>query len=205
MTADEDVRLAREGRRRLGPALPTAPGPPPAEWVWAALTDDEQLAGWFPTTIEGERETGRRLRRALVPLRKRGRPSRGRCWCSSRRRSWSCAGPTTSSASSSSRTGVAASCSLTVTFPEHGKAARDAAGRHVCLEQLDHARGRRTGLPWEPADRWRAVHPGYVARLGPGSLEGRPTRGVGAGARHGRGRRVSELTGRPATRAGRGA
>ena len=36
---------------------------------------------------------------------------------------------------------------LRVTFPEHGKAARDAAGWHVCLERLvlacDGAGGRR--------------------------------------------------------------
>jgi len=55
---------------------------------------------------------------------------------------------------------------LTVTFPEHGKAARDAAGWHVCLEELAHVCDR-TGLPWKPPDRWRLVHRGYVERLGP--------------------------------------
>jgi hypothetical protein len=53
-----------------------------------------------------------------------------------------------------------------VTFPDHGKAASDAAGWHVCLEQLAHLRDG-TELPWRPPDRWRAVHPGYVERLGP--------------------------------------
>jgi uncharacterized protein YndB with AHSA1/START domain len=55
---------------------------------------------------------------------------------------------------------------LTVTFPEHGKAARDGAGWHVCLEQLAHVSGG-TELPWKPPDRWREVHRGYVERLGP--------------------------------------
>jgi hypothetical protein len=55
---------------------------------------------------------------------------------------------------------------LTVTFPEYGKAARDAAGWHVCLEQLGHVLDG-AALPWHPPDRWRAVHRGYVQRLGP--------------------------------------
>ena len=46
---------------------------------------------------------------------------------------------------------------LTVTFPEHGKAARDGAGWHVCLEQLA-AVCDGTAPPWQPPDRWRVVH-----------------------------------------------
>ena len=64
----------------------------PPERVWRALTDDAELADWFPTTMEGERQKGAALR------------------YSSPRPSWSCAGPTTSCASSSSRTGRDASC-----------------------------------------------------------------------------------------------
>ncbi len=55
---------------------------------------------------------------------------------------------------------------LTVTFPEYGKSARDAAGWHVCLEQLTHVLDG-TPPPWKPPDRWRVVHRGYVERLGP--------------------------------------
>ena len=55
--------------------------------------------------------------------------------------------------------------SLTVTFPEHDKAARDAAGWHVCLEQLGFVCAGDP-LPWRPPDRWRAVHARYVERLG---------------------------------------
>ena len=55
---------------------------------------------------------------------------------------------------------------LIVTFPEHGKAARDAAGWHVCLDQLGHVVDRRAP-PWDTPDRWRVVHPEYVQRLGP--------------------------------------
>ena len=55
---------------------------------------------------------------------------------------------------------------LTVTFPEYAKAARDGAGWHVCLEQLASVAGGEE-LPFTPSDRWRVVHPDYVARLGP--------------------------------------
>ncbi len=34
----------------------------PPHTVWRALTEPEHLAAWFPTTIEGERAPGARLR-----------------------------------------------------------------------------------------------------------------------------------------------
>jgi hypothetical protein len=55
---------------------------------------------------------------------------------------------------------------LTVTFPQHGKAARDGAGWHVCLEQLAYECDA-ADPPWHPPDRWRVVHRGYVERLDP--------------------------------------
>ena len=33
----------------------------PVGAVWAALTEKEELAGWFPSTIEGELRAGSRL------------------------------------------------------------------------------------------------------------------------------------------------
>jgi hypothetical protein len=57
---------------------------------------------------------------------------------------------------------------LRVTFPDHGKAARDAAGWHVCLEQLGAlCNGSELPPSWQPPERWRVVHRGYVERLGP--------------------------------------
>jgi hypothetical protein len=55
---------------------------------------------------------------------------------------------------------------LTVTFPDHGKASRAAAGWYVCLEQLTHALDG-AAPPWKPPDRWWVVHRGYVERLAP--------------------------------------
>ena len=55
---------------------------------------------------------------------------------------------------------------LTDSFDELGKAARDAAGWHECLDllviELDG------GTPdFKPGGRWAEVHPQYVAALGP--------------------------------------
>jgi uncharacterized protein YndB with AHSA1/START domain len=60
-------------------------------------------------------------------------------------------------------------CTLTLlyTFDERGKAARDAAGWHVCLDQLD---GSLDGGPPRESSAsrdWQSVHSGYVDALGP--------------------------------------
>jgi hypothetical protein len=55
---------------------------------------------------------------------------------------------------------------LQVTFPEHGKAARDAAGWHVCLERLA-ALCDGVDLASQPSERWKVVHGAYVERFGP--------------------------------------
>src|SRR5580704_14087822 len=96
----------------------------------------------------------------------RGSPSTARCWPSRRRRSWSCVGATTCCVSMLEAEGPGCVLHLTVTFPEHGKGARDGAGWHVCLEQLAYECDG-ADPPWHPPDRWRVVHRGYVERLGP--------------------------------------
>lgn len=137
----------------------------PPEKVWRALTEAEHLAAWFPTTIEGERAPGARLRFAhrddaapaidgellaydpprLLELRWGGdetlrfelRPEE----------------------SGTVLTFVNA-------FDELGKAARDGAGWHACLDVLAlHLDGERP--PWTPGERWQQVHEAYVERLGP--------------------------------------
>jgi Activator of Hsp90 ATPase homolog 1-like protein len=52
------------------------------------------------------------------------------------------------------------------TIDELGKAARDSAGWHTCLDQLEHHLDGTTP-PWSASDRWREVHPHYVETLGP--------------------------------------
>jgi hypothetical protein len=56
--------------------------------------------------------------------------------------------------------------SFTATFAEIGRAARDGAGWHVCLDRLGYGLDG-TPAPWREDDRWRQVHLAYVTRFGP--------------------------------------
>ena len=62
----------------------------------------------------------------------------------------------------------AGGCTLTLldTIDEIGKAARDSAGWHECLDLLAfHLDGQQPA--WGHGERWAQVHPGYVASFGP--------------------------------------
>lgn len=136
----------------------------PAEKVWRALTEPEHLAAWFPTDIEGDRAPGARLR--FVFRNGEGPDSEGEVLEFD---------PPTRLAY---RWGDeilrfriepdADGCLLTLVdvFEELGKAARDAAGWHTCLDVLVHHLGGESP-PWTPDRRWADVHPGYVERFGP--------------------------------------
>jgi len=59
-------------------------------------------------------------------------------------------------------------CTLTLvdTIDELGKAARDGAGWHTCLDLLEAALDGG-GAPVDIEQRWAEVHPGYVEAFGP--------------------------------------
>jgi uncharacterized protein YndB with AHSA1/START domain len=136
----------------------------PQQKVWSALTEDAHLAAWFPTTIEGERHAGAPLHFSF--RESEGEPFDGEMllfvppslmelrWAEDVLRF------------ELEPDGPGCVLHLTVTFPEDGKAARDGAGWHVCLEQLAFA-CNDTDPPWQPPDRWRAAHGDYVERFGP--------------------------------------
>jgi hypothetical protein len=52
------------------------------------------------------------------------------------------------------------------TFDDLGKAARDAAGWHACLDVLVYHLNDEEA-PWTPTERWQDVHASYVERFGP--------------------------------------
>jgi len=55
---------------------------------------------------------------------------------------------------------------LVNTFDEQGKAARDGAGWHACLDALaEHLDG--AGAPAAPEERWARLHDAYRERFGP--------------------------------------
>ena len=136
--------------------------------VWRAITEDADLAAWFPTTIEGARRAGAPLHFAF--RQGEGEPFDGEMLAfmppSLMELRWADDVLRFELEPAPGSTSSACILRLSVTFPEHGKAARDAAGWHVCLEQLAAARDG-SELPCQPAVRWRAVHRGYVERFGP--------------------------------------
>lgn len=138
--------------------------PHPPQKVWRALTEDEHLRAWFPQEIQGERAVGAKLRfvfpgdeddgfdgdmlafdpPSLLEMR----------WGADVLRF------------ELQPDGEGTALTLRDSFEEHGKAARDAAGWHECLDllELELAGEQR---PWELGTVWKKVHPEYVEALGP--------------------------------------
>jgi len=144
----------------------------PPEKVWRAVTEPEHLAAWFPTTIEGDRAEGAKLRFNFRDGEAPGfdgelltyRPPEllEFTWGPDRLRL------------ELRPHGDGTELILLDTLEELGKAARDAAGWHVCLDRLA-ARLDGTGAGTE----WTEVHDGYVARFGPEAATIGPPEGKG--------------------------
>ena len=148
-----------EVRLRFVRWLPHPPGK-----VWRALTEPEHLAAWFPTTIEGELTAGSKLRFSFSGIQ--APPFDGTMlafdppalmeliWGDERLRFVL------------TPDGAGTMLTFTASFAELGRAARDAAGWHVCLDLLGYELGDAKA-PWTQDDQWHAVHTAYVARFGP--------------------------------------
>jgi uncharacterized protein YndB with AHSA1/START domain len=139
--------------------------PHPPDKVWRALTEPEHLRAWFPTDIDGERAAG-------APLRFVFREADGPTIDGEMLRyeppsllelRW---GDDETLRFELRPDGDGCVLTFVNTFAPVGRAARDAAGWHACLDALAlHLAGQP--LPWKPAERWGQVHPSYVERLGP--------------------------------------
>jgi len=135
--------------------------PFPQATVWRAVTEPEHLAAWFPTTIDGERRAG-------APLRFRHRddaapPFDGEMLAfdppAAMVLRW---GEDVVRIEVEPDGEAASTLVLTHTFAELGKAARDGAGWHVCLDALQRHLDGVHGTT-----EWSDVHPAYVERFGP--------------------------------------
>ena len=134
---------------------------PPAK-VWRAITEPEHLRAWFPQRVIGEWVVGGKL---TFTSSLGGPDFYGEvlAWDppSLVEFSW---GPDVVRLEIGPADG---GCTLTLldTIDELGKAARDGAGWHECL---DHLAGHLDGRPPSPpGQRWAQVHPAYVEALGP--------------------------------------
>jgi uncharacterized protein YndB with AHSA1/START domain len=147
----------------------------PVEKVWQAITEPEHLAHWFPTTIEGERAAGAPLRfsfpddewpafdgemlafepQSVMELR------------------W---GPDVVRLELRP-TQMGTELTLLDALDERGKAARDGAGWHTCLDALEaDLRGEPEAR--DQIGRWSEVHTHYVEAFGPEAATIGPPEGV---------------------------
>jgi uncharacterized protein YndB with AHSA1/START domain len=134
----------------------------PVATVWRALTEPEQLKAWFPDGIDGEWRVG-----ATWTFGPAGGPAfTGEVLEVDAPRSLEFTWGT-----DRLRFQLAArddGCVLTLldTFDELGKAARDSAGWHVCIDKLEHHLDGTTAV-WDDSGRWAQLNPAYAEKFGP--------------------------------------
>jgi uncharacterized protein YndB with AHSA1/START domain len=136
----------------------------PQEKVWRAITEPEHMQAWFPQHVCGEWVVGGPL--TFSSPEGRGPDFDGEVLAYQPQTlvefRW---GTDVIRLELAAR---ADGCTLTLldTFDEVGKAARDAAGWHECLDRLtdDLDKG---ALSFQPGQRWAEVHPRYVEAFGP--------------------------------------
>jgi uncharacterized protein YndB with AHSA1/START domain len=132
------------------------------EKVWRAITEPAHLKAWFPDNVEGTFEPGGTLRFFSEGL---DYDFDGEVTAFDPPRLLEIRWGTDMLRFELRPDGDGTVLTLTDTFDELGKAARDGAGWHECL---DHLEADLDGTPLsEPGAVWRDVHPKYVDAFGP--------------------------------------
>jgi uncharacterized protein YndB with AHSA1/START domain len=141
------------------------------EKVWRAVTEPEHLSVWFPDTIVGAFAPGATLRFVTAPDSDEGFDGEVLVFDPPKRLElrWG----TDHLAIALEPDGDGTVMTFTDTFAELGKAARDGAGWHECLDRLTRELDGAPSAEWGTG--YKVVHPAYVAALGPeGSAIGPP-------------------------------
>ena len=148
----------------------------PQETVWRAISEPEHLAHWFPSTIEGERIPGARLRFSF-PEHTGVEPIDGEMLAYEPPSVMELRWGTDLLRFELRADGGGTELTLTDTLDELGKAARDGAGWHTCLDaleaELDGAPDARDRL-----GRWSEVQPRYAEMFGPQATTIGPPEGL---------------------------
>ena len=131
------------------------------EKVWRAVTEPEHLAVWFPQEIVGDRRAGAPLRFVSSA----GDSFDGQMLVFDPPSIMEFTWGTDLLRIELRQDGEGTLLTLTDTFDDVGKAARDAAGWHECLDRLVTDLDGLAPPAW--GERWRQIHPVYVAELGP--------------------------------------
>jgi uncharacterized protein YndB with AHSA1/START domain len=142
----------------------------PREKVWRAVTEPEHLAAWFPQEIVGDRRAGAPLRFVSSA----GDSFDGQMLAFDPPTVTEFTWGTDLLRIELRQDGDGTLLTLTDTFEDVGKAARDAAGWHECLDRLVADLEDLAPPAW--GERWRQLHPVYMGKLGPeASTIGPPT------------------------------
>jgi uncharacterized protein YndB with AHSA1/START domain len=149
--------------------------PYPKEKVWRAITEPDHLAHWFPTTIEGDLAAGASLRFTFPGGQ--APPMEGEMLAyepqSFMELRW---GPDVLRLELR-EVDDGTELTLLDVLEERGKAARDGAGWHACLEALE-ASIHGEAQPRDHMSVWNEVHPYYVEHFGPEGATIGPPKGV---------------------------
>jgi uncharacterized protein YndB with AHSA1/START domain len=137
--------------------------PHPPEKVWRALTEPEHLAAWFPAAIEGDRVAGAPLR---FVFEGDGSAVDGEMLVYEPPSALEFRWAQDTLRFDVQPDGDGSLLAFVNRFAEHGKASRDAAGWHTCLDLLARELDGETP-PWTSEERWQELHPTYVERFGP--------------------------------------
>ena len=140
----------------------------PRPKVWAAITENAHLAHWFPGVIRGERVAGARLEFVESGGEDGETSFEGEMLVFEPPSLIELLWGTDTIRIELVEEGADGTTVLTLTdtFTELGKAARDGAGWHDCLDQLAHHLDGTTA-PLGSATRWKSLDARYVAALGP--------------------------------------
>lgn len=138
----------------------------PVQKVWTFVTEAEHLKHWFPATIRGEFVVGAPLRFEFGP--DDDAPTGGTVLAVEPLKApeftWEDAPNVDVIRIELEPTEDGCVLTFLSTIDAVGRAARDGAGWHVCLEAL---RRRLDGGEPDPDPDWRDVHARYVATFGP--------------------------------------
>jgi uncharacterized protein YndB with AHSA1/START domain len=147
----------------------------PQEKVWRAVTEPEHLAHWFPTTIEGERAPGATLHFSFP--QGEAEPFDGEMTAFEPPRVMELRWGPDLLRIELRQVPEGTELTLLDTLEERGKAARDGAGWHTCLDALEASLSGDDGAR-ATMGRWNEVHPRYVERFGPEAATIGPPEGV---------------------------